>query len=163
MPGSRRRLRATIRFVEEFASSATISHAGQHIFGRDARTPRFGTCLAIDFDVYLIDESRDRRRRVFAGAARALSRVCVAPTSILRHQHARRSGHIATEARSSPVAGWSCSDDIASAFERYRRMLQERRRETRRSDPRLSIAAPLAPAAEHPVAATVRRPRPGTR
>src|SRR5260370_11957373 len=86
----------------------------------------FGTCLAIDFDVYLIDEvteiGDERFRRRCATAFR---------------ERLRRSDIILATHNSHPIRQYcdrgailaggrlQLFDDIASAFERYRRMVAE--------------------------------------
>ena len=86
----------------------------------------FGTCLAIDFDVYLIDEvteiGDERFRRKCAAAFRERLRGCdiilATHNSHTIRQYCDR-GAILADGR------LQLFDDIAGAFERYRRLLAE--------------------------------------
>ena len=86
----------------------------------------FGTCLAIDFDVYLIDEvteiGDERFRRKCAAAFR--ERLRRADIILATHNH-----HTIRQYcdRGAVLAGGRLQlfDDLASAFERYRYLLAE--------------------------------------
>jgi capsular polysaccharide transport system ATP-binding protein len=120
-------LRPTIRFVEEFAELDEYFDMPVNTYSAGMRARlAFGTCLAVDFDVYLIDEvteiGDERFRRKCAAAFRArLSR-----SDIILATH---NGHTIRQYcdRGAILAGGRLQlfDDIAGAFERYRRMLAE--------------------------------------
>ena len=86
----------------------------------------FATCLAIDFDVYLIDEvteiGDERFRRKCAAAFR--ERLRRADIILATHNH-----HTIRQYcdRGAVLAGGRLQlfDNLASAFERYRRLLAE--------------------------------------
>ena len=103
--------RPTIRFVEEFAELGEYFDMPVNTYSAGMRARlAFGTCLAIDFDVYLIDEvteiGDERFRR---NAPPPFASACAAPTSSWRRTTATRSASIATAAPSSPAAGCNCS------------------------------------------------------
>ena len=86
----------------------------------------FGTCLAIDFDVYLIDEVTE------IGDERFRRRCAAAFRERLRHSDIVLATHNSQTIRQycdrgAILAGGRLElfDDVASAFERYRRMLAE--------------------------------------
>jgi len=86
----------------------------------------FGTCLAIDFDVYLIDEVTE------IGDERFRRRCAAAFRERLRHSDIILATHNSQTIRQycdrgAILAGGRLElfDDVASAFERYRRMLAE--------------------------------------
>jgi capsular polysaccharide transport system ATP-binding protein len=118
---------ATIRFVEEFAELGEYFDMPVNTYSAGMRARLgFGTCLAIDFDVYLIDEvteiGDERFRRRCAAAFRERLRrsdiILATHNSHTIRQYCDR-GAILADGR------LELFDDIASAFERYRRMLAE--------------------------------------
>ena len=120
-------LNATLRFVEEFAELGEYFTMPVNTYSAGMRARlAFGTCLAIDFDVYLIDEvteiGDERFRRKCATAFRERLRR----SDIILATH---NSHTIRQYcdRGAVLAGGRLElfDDIASAFARYRRMLAE--------------------------------------
>jgi capsular polysaccharide transport system ATP-binding protein len=118
---------ATLRFVEEFAELGEYFTMPVNTYSAGMRARlAFGTCLAIDFDVYLIDEvteiGDERFRRKCATAFRERLRR----SDIILATH---NSHTIRQYcdRGAVLAGGRLElfDDIASAFARYRRMLVE--------------------------------------
>ena len=118
-------VRQAVRFVDDFAELGEYFDmpVSTYSAGMHARLA-FGLCLAIDFDVYLIDEiteiGDERFRRKCAAAFRAR----------LRHSDiilATHNSHTIRQYcdRALILAGGHLRlfDDVASAFEAYRRML----------------------------------------
>ena len=98
-------MRPTIDYVEDFAELGEYFDMPVNTYSAGMRARlAFAACLAIDFDVYLIDEVTEvgdqRFRRKCAEAFRAW-RI---PTSFLLPTIPRRCGSIATAAPSSPMA-----------------------------------------------------------
>ena len=120
-------LRPTIRFVEEFAELAEYFDMPVNTYSSGMRARlAFGTSLAIDFDVYLIDEvtevGDERFRQRCAAAFRERLRRCDIILATHNSQTIRQycdRGAILADGR------LQLFDDIAGAFERYRRMLAE--------------------------------------
>ncbi len=118
-------VRRTIRFVADFAELGDYFDmpVGTYSAGMHARLA-FGTCLAIDFDVYLIDEiteiGDERFRRRCAAAFR--ERLCHADIILATHN-----SHTIRQYcdRAAILAGGRLQlfDDVGGAFEHYRRML----------------------------------------
>ena len=118
-------VRATTRFVEEFAELGEYFDMPVNTYSAGMRARlAFGTCLAIDFDVYLIDEvteiGDERFRRRCATAFRERLRRS---DIILATHHSQTIRQYCD--RGAILAGGRLElfDDIASAFESYRRML----------------------------------------
>ena len=120
-------VRPTIRFVEEFAELDQYFDMPVQTYSAGMRARlAFGTCLAIDFDVYLIDEiteigdERFRRKCVAAFRQRLNSSDIILAThnSHTIQQYCDRGAILAD-------GQLQLFDDVASAFERYRRMLVE--------------------------------------
>ena len=117
-------LRQTMCFVEEFAELGEYFDmpVGTYSAGMRARLA-FGACLAIDFDVYLIDEvtevGDERFRRKCAAAFR--ERLRLSDIILATHNH-----HTIRQYcdRGAVLAGGRLQlfDDVASAFECYRRI-----------------------------------------
>ena len=120
-------VRATTRFVEEFAELGEYFDMPVNTYSAGMRARlAFGTCLAIDFDVYLIDEvteiGDERFRRKCATAFRERLRrsdiILATHNSHTIRQYCDR-GAVLADGR------LELFDDIASAFARYRRLLEE--------------------------------------
>jgi capsular polysaccharide transport system ATP-binding protein len=118
-------LRATLRFVEEFAELGEYFAMPVKTYSAGMRARlAFGTCLAIDFDVYLIDEvteiGDERFRQRCAAAFRERLRrsdiILATHNSHTIRQYCDRAAILA-EGR------LELFDDVASAFGRYRRTL----------------------------------------
>jgi capsular polysaccharide transport system ATP-binding protein len=117
----------TIRFVEEFAELGEYFDMPVQTYSAGMRARlAFGTCLAIDFDVYLIDEvteiGDDRFRRRCAAAFRERLRS----SDIILATHNSQTIRQYCD-RGAILAGGRLQlfDDVASAFARYRRTLLE--------------------------------------
>jgi capsular polysaccharide transport system ATP-binding protein len=120
-------LRPTMRFVEEFSELGDYFKmpVGTYSAGMRSRLA-FGTCLAIDFDVYLVDEvtetGDERFRRKCAAAFR--ERLQRSDIILATHNH-----HTIRQYcdRAAVLANGQLQlfDDVATAFASYRRMLAE--------------------------------------
>jgi capsular polysaccharide transport system ATP-binding protein len=117
----------TIRFVEEFAELGEYFDMPVQTYSAGMRARlAFGTCLAIDFDVYLIDEvteiGDDRFRRRCAAAFRERLRS----SDIILATHNSQTIRQYCD-RGAILAGGRLQlfDDVPSAFASYRRMLLE--------------------------------------
>ena len=120
-------LRATIRFVEEFAELGEYFDMPVNTYSAGMRARlAFGTCLAIDFDVYLIDEVTEIGDERFRRRCAAAFRERLRRSDIILATH---NSHTIRQYcdRGAVLAGGRLElfDDIASAFARYRRMLAE--------------------------------------
>jgi capsular polysaccharide transport system ATP-binding protein len=84
----------------------------------------FGTCLAIDFDVYLIDEVTEIGDERFRRRCATAFRERLRRSDIILATHNSQTIRQYCD-RGAVLAGGRLElfDDIASAFERYRRML----------------------------------------
>lgn len=117
----------TIRFVEEFAELGEYFDMPVHTYSAGMRARlAFGTCLAIDFDVYLIDEVTE------IGDERFRRRCAIAFRERLRRSDIILATHNSQTIRqycdrAAILAGGRLQlfDDVPSAFASYRRMLQE--------------------------------------
>jgi capsular polysaccharide transport system ATP-binding protein len=120
-------MRPTIRFVEEFAELGEYFDMPVNTYSAGMRARlAFAACLAIDFDVYLIDEVTEigdqRFRRKCAEAFRA--RMARSDIILVTHnpqtirQYCDRGAILGDGAL-------SLYDDIGAALTRYHRMLQE--------------------------------------
>ncbi len=118
-------VRRTVRFVEEFAEldGYFAMPVNTYSAGMRARLA-FGACLAIDFDVYLIDEvtevGDERFRRKCAAAFRERLRGADIILATHNHHTVRQycdRGAVLAQGR------LQLFDDITSAFECYRRIL----------------------------------------
>jgi capsular polysaccharide transport system ATP-binding protein len=117
----------TLRFVEEFAELGEYFAMPVNTYSAGMRARlAFGTCLAIDFDVYLIDEvteiGDERFRRKCAAAFR--ERLRRSDIILATHNH-----HTIRQYcdRGAVLAGGRLQlfDTLASAFQHYRRLLAE--------------------------------------
>jgi capsular polysaccharide transport system ATP-binding protein len=118
-------VRRTVRFVEEFAEldDYFATPVNTYSAGMSARLA-FGTCLAIDFDVYLIDEvtevGDERFRRKCAAAFRERQRGADIIVATHNHHTVRQycdRGAVLAQGR------LQLFDDIAGAFACYRQLL----------------------------------------
>jgi capsular polysaccharide transport system ATP-binding protein len=117
----------TIRFVEEFAELGEYFDMPVHTYSAGMRARlAFGTCLAIDFDVYLIDEVTEIGDERFRRRCSAAFRERMRRSDIILATH---NSHTIRQYcdRAAILAGGRLLlfDDIPSAFESYRRMLLE--------------------------------------
>ena len=120
-------VRRTTRFVEEFAELGADFEMPVNTYSAGMRARlAFGACLAIDFDVYLIDEvtetGDERFRRKCAAAFR--ERLRRSDIILATHNH-----HTIRQYcdRAAVLAGGHLQvfGDVAGAFACYRRMLME--------------------------------------
>jgi capsular polysaccharide transport system ATP-binding protein len=117
----------TIRFVEEFAELGEYFDMPVKTYSAGMRARlAFGTCLAIDFDVYLIDEVTE------VGDERFRQRCAIAFRERMRRSDIILATHNSQTIRQycdrgAVLAGGRLQlfDDLAGAFERYRRLLLE--------------------------------------
>ena len=122
------RMRATIEYVEMFSELGEYFHMPVNTYSAGMRARlAFATCLAIDFDVYLIDEVTEigdqRFRRKCAEAFR--SRMLHSDVILVTHnpqtlrQYCDKGAILGNGAL-------TLYDDIGTALSRYHRMMQER-------------------------------------
>jgi capsular polysaccharide transport system ATP-binding protein len=84
----------------------------------------FGTCLAIDFDVYLIDEVTEIGDERFRRRCAAAFRERLRRSDIILATHSSQTIRQYCDRAAILVGGrLELFDDVASAFERYRQML----------------------------------------
>jgi capsular polysaccharide transport system ATP-binding protein len=120
-------VRQTIRFVEEFAELGEYFDMPMNTYSAGMRARlAFGTCLAIDFDIYLIDEITEIGDEHFRRKCAAAFRDRLRRSDIILATH---NSHTIRQYcdRAAILAGGRIQlfDDVASAFERYRDMLVE--------------------------------------
>jgi len=120
-------LRETIDYVADFAELGEYFDMPVNTFSAGMRARlAFGTCLAIDFDIYLIDEvteiGDDRFRRKCAAAFRER----MARSDIILVTHNSRTMRQYCD-RAAILAGGELRmfDDVADAMEAYRRTFAE--------------------------------------
>ncbi len=118
---------ATLRFVEDFAELGEYFGMPVNTYSAGMRARlAFGACLAIDFDVYLIDEVTEIGDERFRRRCAAAFRERLRRSDIILATH---NSHTIRQYcdRGAVLAGGRLElfDDVASAFERYRRMLVE--------------------------------------
>jgi capsular polysaccharide transport system ATP-binding protein len=120
-------VRPTLRFVAEFAELGEYFDMPVNTYsaGMTARLA-FGACLAIDFDVYLIDEvteiGDERFRRKCAAAFRERMRHS---DIILATHNAQTIRQYCDRAVLLAAGRLQLFDDVPSALERYRRLFAE--------------------------------------
>ena len=117
----------TIRFVEEFAELGEYFDMPVNTYSAGMRARlAFAACLAIDFDVYLIDEVTEIGDERFRRRCAAAFRERLRRSDIILATH---NSHTIRQYcdRGAILAGGRLElfDDVASAFERYRRMVVE--------------------------------------
>jgi capsular polysaccharide transport system ATP-binding protein len=122
-------LKPTIRFVEEFAELDEYFDMPVNTYSAGMRARlAFGTCLAVDFDVYLIDEVTEIGDERFRQRCATAFRERLRRSDIILATH---NSHTIRQYcdRCAILAGGRLQlfDDVAGAFERYRRMLAEPR------------------------------------
>ncbi len=118
-------LRTTIRFVEEFAELGEYFDMPVNTYSAGMRARlAFGACLAIDFDVYLIDEVTEIGDERFRRRCAAAFRERLRRSDIILATHNSQTIRQYCD-RGAILAGGRLElfDDIAGAFERYRHML----------------------------------------
>ena len=120
-------VRSTLRFVDEFADLAEYFDMPVNTYSAGMRARlAFGTCLAIDFDVYLIDEITEIGDERFRRRCAAAFRDRLRRSDIILATH---NGHTIRQYcdRGAILAGGRLQlfDDVGSAFECYRRMVVE--------------------------------------
>ena len=119
--------KATIGFVEEFAELDAYFDMPVNTYSAGMRARlAFAACLAIDFDVYLIDEVTEVGDERFRQRCAAAFRERMRRSDLILATH---NSHTIRQYcdRGAILAGGRLHlfDDIASAFERYRRLLAE--------------------------------------
>ena len=118
-------LRPTIRFVEEFAELGDYFAMDVQTYSAGMRARlAFGTCLAIEFDVYLIDEITEIGDERFRRKCAAAFRDRLQRSDIILATHNSHTIRRYCD-RAAILAGGRLQlfDDVDSAFEQYRRML----------------------------------------
>jgi capsular polysaccharide transport system ATP-binding protein len=121
------RMRTTIDYVEVFSELGEYFHMPVNTYSAGMRARlAFATCLAIDFDVYLIDEVTEigdqRFRRKCAEAFR--ERMLRSDIILVTHNpHTLR--QYCDKGAILANGGLTLYDDIGSALGRYHRMVQE--------------------------------------
>ncbi|MBV9827976.1 MAG: ABC transporter ATP-binding protein [Alphaproteobacteria bacterium] len=118
-------VRPTIRFVDEFAELREYLDMPVHTYSAGMRARlAFGTCLAIDFDVFLIDEvteiGDERFRRRCAAAFRERMRHA---DIILAAHNAHTIRQYCDRAALLTGGRLQLFDDVAAALNQYRRLL----------------------------------------
>ena len=121
-------LNSTLRFVEEFAELDEYFQMPVNTYSAGMRARlAFGTCLAIDFDIYLIDEVTEIGDERFRRKCAAAFRERLGRSDIILATH---NAHTIRQYcdRGAILSGGRLElfDDIGSALERYRRMLMGR-------------------------------------
>jgi capsular polysaccharide transport system ATP-binding protein len=120
-------VRHATRYVEEFAELGGYFDMPVNTYSSGMRARlAFGTCLAVDFDIYLIDEATevgdDRFRHKCAAAFRDRMQrsdiILVTHNSRTIRQYCDRGAVLAN-------GRLDLFDDIAGALERYQRVLSE--------------------------------------
>ena len=120
-------LRPTIGFVEEFAELDEYFDMPVQTYSAGMRARlAFGACLAIDFDVYLIDEVTEIgderfRRKCAATFGERLRRSDI----ILATHNPQTIRQYCDRAAILAAGRLQLFDDVAAAFGHYRRMLAE--------------------------------------
>lgn len=118
-------VRQTVRFVEDFAELGEYFAMPVETYSAGMRARlAFGTCLAIDFDVYLIDEITEIGDERFRRKCAAAFRERLKRSDIILATHNSHTIRRYCD-RAAILAGGRLHlfDDVASAFERYRDML----------------------------------------
>ena len=118
-------VRPTIRFVDEFAELREYLDMPVHTYSAGMRARlAFGTCLAIDFDVFLIDEvteiGDERFRRRCAAAFRERLRHA---DIILATHNAHTIRQYCDRAALLAEGRLHLFDDVAAALDEYRQVL----------------------------------------
>jgi capsular polysaccharide transport system ATP-binding protein len=120
-------LRPTLRYVQEFAELGVYWNMPVNTYSAGMRARlAFGACLAIDFDVYLIDEvteiGDERFRQKCAAAFRERTRrsdiILVTHNSRTIRQYCDRAAVLAD-------GRLQLFDNVSSALDRHRRQLAE--------------------------------------
>lgn len=116
-----------IRFVEEFAELGEYFDMPVNTYSAGMRARlAFGACLAIDFDVYLIDEVTEIGDERFRRKCAAVFRERLHNSDIILATHNNHTIRRYCD-RAAILAGGQLHlfDDIASALERHRRLNAE--------------------------------------
>jgi capsular polysaccharide transport system ATP-binding protein len=120
-------VRPTVRFVEDFAELGDYfaMPVATYSAGMLARLA-FAACLAIDFDVYLIDEVTEIGDERFRRKCAAAFRDRLRSSDIILATHNAQTIRRYCD-RAAVLAGGRLElfDDLAGAFERYRRLAAE--------------------------------------
>jgi capsular polysaccharide transport system ATP-binding protein len=120
-------VRETTRFVEEFAELGEYYAMPVNTYSAGMRARlAFGTCLAIDFDVYLIDEVTEIGDERFRRKCAAAFRERLRRSDIILATHNHHTIRQYCDRGAVLAAGrLALFDDLASAFEHYRHLLAE--------------------------------------
>jgi capsular polysaccharide transport system ATP-binding protein len=116
-----------LRFVEGFAELDEYFDMPVNTYSAGMRARlAFGACLAVDFDVYLIDEVTEIGDERFRHRCAAAFRERMRRSDIILTTH---NAHTIRQYcdRAAILAGGRLRlfDDVTNAFEQYRRMLTE--------------------------------------
>jgi capsular polysaccharide transport system ATP-binding protein len=117
-------VRKTVRFVEEFAELGEYFDMPVELYSAGMRARlAFGTCLAIDFDVYLIDEVTEIGDERFRRRCAAAFRERMRRADIILATHNAQTIRQYCD-RGAVLAGGRLQlfDDLAGAFQCYRRL-----------------------------------------
>ena len=120
-------VKPTIRFVEEFAELDEYFDMPVNTYSAGMRARlAFGACLAIDFDVYLIDEVTEIGDERFRRKCAAVFRDRMRRSDIILATHNFQTIRRYCD-RGAILAGGRLLlfDDVAGAFEHYRRLVAE--------------------------------------
>ena len=120
-------VRATIRFVEEFAELGEYFDMPVELYSAGMRARlAFGACLAIDFDVYLIDEVTEIGDERFRRRCAAIFRERLRHADIMLATHnAQTLRHYCDRGAVLAEGRLELFDDLAGAFARYRELTAE--------------------------------------
>lgn len=120
-------LRATIGFIEDFAELGEYFAMPVNTYSAGMRARlAFAACLAIDFDVYLIDEVTEVGDQHFRRKCAAAFRARMAQADIILVTHNPQTIRQYCD-RGAILANGSLSlyDDVGAALTRHHQMLQE--------------------------------------
>ncbi len=120
-------VRPTIRFVEEFAELGEYLDMPVQTYSAGMRARlAFGACLAIEFDVYLIDEVTEVGDERFRKRCAAAFRERLRRSDIIVASHnAHTIRQYCDRAAILSNGRLQMFDNVAGAFEQYRRMFTE--------------------------------------
>jgi capsular polysaccharide transport system ATP-binding protein len=120
-------VRHTVRFVDDFAELGEYFDMPVYTYSAGMRARlAFGTCLAIDFDVYLIDEATETGDERFRRKCAAAFRERLRRSDIILATHNHHTIRQYCDRAAILADGrLQVFDDLASAFERYRGLLVE--------------------------------------
>ena len=118
-------VRAMLRYVEEFAELGAYWDIPVNTYSAGMRARlAFAACLAVDFDVYLIDEATETGDERFRRKCAAAFRERMARSDIILVTHNRQTIRQYCDRGAILADGvLRLSDDMTSALDRYSRSL----------------------------------------